>query len=116
MGGLSERALLQSQVVAVGDPRTNSLLVTASHDTMAQIAEMIGRLDASDAKKQHVYIHSLEHADADGVANVLRGMLGDQTAISNSQQTGSRLTNRTSTGASMNTTDNTSGTGSGSRR
>jgi general secretion pathway protein D len=108
VGGLSDRALLQSQMNAVGDPRTNSLLVTASHDTMAQIAEMIGRLDASDAKKQHVYIHSLEHADADGVANVLRGMLGDQTAISNSQQTGSRLTNRTTTGAAMNTTDSTS--------
>ena len=107
-GGQSQRALLQSQVVAVGDPRTNSLLVTAAHDTMAQIAEMVGRLDASDTKKQHVYIHSLEHADADSVANVLRGMLGDQTAISNSSQSGSnRLSTRSSTGATMDTSTQT---------
>ena len=56
-------------MVAVGDPRTNSLLVTAGRDTMAQIAEMIGRLDGSNAKKQNVYFHALEHADADSVAN-----------------------------------------------
>ncbi len=107
-GALSQRALLQQQMVAVGDPRTNSLLVTAGHDAMAQIAEMVGRLDASDTKKQHVYIHSLEHADADGVANVLRGMLGDQTAITNSSQSGSsRLTNRSATGASIDTSTQT---------
>ena len=104
-GQPSERALLQSQMVAGGDPRTNSLLVTAARDTMTQVAEMVGRLDATDTKKQHVYIHSLEHADADSVANVLRGMLGDQTAITNSAQSGAnRLSERTSTGAAMNTT------------
>ena len=43
-------------MVAVADPRTNSVLVSASHDTMAQIALTIGRLDATDAKKQHVYV------------------------------------------------------------
>ncbi len=114
-GGPSQRALLESQVVAVADPRTNSLLVTATNDTMAQIAEMVGRLDASDTKKQHVYIHSLEHADADSVANVLRGMLGDQSAITNSSQSGAnRLSTRSSNGAAMNT--NTQTSNSGSRR
>ena len=108
--GPSERALLQSQVTAVGDPRTNSLLVSAARDTMMQIAEMVGRLDATDTKKQHVYIHSLEHADADSVANVLRGMLGDQTAITNSAQSGAnRLSERSSTGATMNTTNQSNG-------
>lgn len=110
--GPSERALLQSQVTAVGDPRTNSLLVSAARDTMMQIAEMVGRLDSTDTKKQHVYIHSLEHADADSVANVLRGMLGDQTAITNSSQSGAnRLSERTSTGATMNTTTQSNSNG-----
>ena len=77
--------------MAVGDPRTNSLLVNAARDAMAEIAEMIGRLDATDQKKQHIYVHSLEHADVDSVANVLRGMLGDQTATSNRNAAG-RLT------------------------
>ncbi len=101
----SQRALQQSRVVAVGDPRTNSLLISAARDTMMQIAEMVGRLDATDAKKQHVYIHSLEHADADSVAAVLRGMLGGQGASSQTQSATSRLTNRSATGAAINPAD-----------
>ncbi len=107
-GAPSERAVLQAQFMAVGDARTNSLLVSASRDTMAGVAEMIGRLDASDAKKQHVYIHSLEHTDADSVANVLRGMLGDQTAITNASNAASRLNQRTTTGATIDTTTSSS--------
>jgi general secretion pathway protein D len=110
----SERALLQSKVVAVGDPRTNSLLVIAGRDTMADIAEMVGRLDSTDARKQHVYVHSLEHADAETVANVLRGMLGDQTATNAASQSGSgRLTERSANGATMDTSDFTNSNRSG---
>jgi general secretion pathway protein D len=102
----STRALQQAKVVAVGDPRTNSLLVSAAHDSMSSISEMVGRLDSSDSKKQHVYIYPLQHADADNVAMVLRGMLGDQSAqTSASQSAGSRLTNRASTGATMDTSE-----------
>lgn len=110
----SGRSLLQSRVVAVGDPRTNSLLVTAARDTMMQIAETVGRLDSTDAKKQRVYVHSLEHADADSVASVLRGMLGDQSATSLQSNT-SRLTERTSTGAAMDSSSvlNSNGGGGG---
>lgn len=109
---LSGRALLQSKVVAVGDPRTNSLIVTASRESMTQVAETIGRLDSTDSKKQRVYVHSLEHADADTVANVLRGMLGDPGAVSSTQQAGaSRLSDRSANGASMNTSDSSSNSG-----
>ena len=101
-GQRSERSLKQSKVVAVGDPRTNSLIVTAARDTMISIAETVARLDATDAKKQRVFVHSLEHADAESVAAVLRGMLGQDTGQSGSRQNGqSRLSERTSTGASM---------------
>ena len=112
----SERALLKAKVVAVGDGRTNSLIVSAAPDTMAQIAENIGRLDASDAKKQHVYVHSLQHADAEGVADVLRGMLGQQTKTNPAQTGGSRLNQRSATGATIDTsgaTSNMSGSGGG---
>lgn len=109
----SERALLQAKVVAVGDPRTNALVVTAARETMTQIAETVGRLDSTDAKKQRVYVHSLEHADVEGVANVLRGMLGDQSAIS-TMQSGNRLQNRSTSGAAMDTSDiSNTGTGGG---
>jgi general secretion pathway protein D len=117
--GQSERALLQAKVVAVGDGRTNSLIVTAAREAMAQIAETIGRLDASDAKKQHVYVHSLQHADANSVADVLRGMLGQQTS-SNSAQSGAGILNqRSATGATIDTsgaTSTMSGSGTGSGR
>jgi len=116
--GQSERALMAARVVAVGDPRTNSLLVSAAKDTLVEIAETIGRLDAKDTKKQHIYVHSLEHADVDSVANVLRGMLGDQTASSASQNRGSQLTNRSANGATLDTSaaGGTSGGGNNSGR
>lgn len=103
-GSRSERALLQSRVVAVGDPRTNSLLISASKDSLTSIAEMIGRLDATDAKKQHVYVYRLQHADPDSVANVLRSMTGDATATSNAASATSRLTDRAANGASTEAT------------
>jgi general secretion pathway protein D len=102
----SQRALLQSRVVAVGDPRTNSLLVSAARDTMMQIAEMVGRLDSTDSKKQRVYIHSLEHADADSVAEVLRGMLGNSSGAGARGGAGtSRLNQRSAAGAAINPAD-----------
>ena len=113
-GDQSQRALQESKVVAVGDPRTNSLLVIAARDTLMEIAEMIGRLDATDARRQRVYVHSLEHADAESVANVLRGMLGDQTAAQSGAQAGSgRLLERSANGATMDGTDSGIGSGAG---
>lgn len=103
----SGRSLLQSKVTAVGDPRTNSLLVTAAQETMTHIAEVIGRLDATNAKKQHVYTHVLQYSDPDNLANVLRGMLGQQVTATQTN----RLTDRQNNGASNTTTD-LSGTGS----
>lgn len=102
----SERMLLQARVVAVPDPRTNSIIVNASKDTMEQISLTIGRLDASDSKKQHVYVHVLEHADPDNVATVLRGMFGNQGSASTSSQPASNALNqRTATGASTDITN-----------
>ncbi len=115
-GDQSQRSLQESKVVAVGDPRTNSVLVIAARDTLMEIAEMIGRLDATDAKKQRVFVHSLEHADAESVANVLRGMLGDQTATQSSAQSGAaRLTERSANGAAMESSSQGVGSAGGGR-
>ena len=93
-----------------------SIIISCSHDTMEEVALTIGRLDATDAKKQHVYVHVLEHADPDNVATILRGMFGDQTSNANSSQpTSSALNQRTTTGASSDVmgTLNTSGNSGG---
>ena len=115
--GTSDRALLQARVVAVADPRTNSIIVTASRDTMENVALTIGRLDASDTKKQHVYVHSLQNADPENVAAILRGMFTDQGASNNSQTTTSQLTRRQTSGASLDPSNvmSNSGVGGGSR-
>ncbi len=103
----SDRALIQARVVAVADPRTNSVLVSASRVTMAQIALTVSRLDATDVRKQHVYVHTLGHADPDNVAAILRGMYSvDSGGAQQAQQPSTdRLTQRTSQGASSNVSD-----------
>jgi general secretion pathway protein D len=54
----SSRAIQEARVVVVADARTNSVIITASRDSMEDIALTIGRLDSSDSKKQHVQICS----------------------------------------------------------
>ncbi len=110
-GSLSERALQQARVIAVADPRTNSVLVNASRASVAQIALLIGRLDASDSKKQHIYVHSLAHADPGNVAAILSGMFNiSSTNSTYVQPSTTRLDTRSQTGL---TTDAQSTLGSG---
>jgi general secretion pathway protein D len=117
---LSQRAILQARVVVVPDPRTNSVIVSSSRDSMEEIALTIGRLDASDSKKQHVHIYTLENADPDNVAAILRGMFTvNGSDNSSTQQTTDVLSQRTATGASsdivntLNTGGNSGGGGGG---
>jgi type II secretory pathway component GspD/PulD (secretin) len=115
-GGQSARQLQQAKVVSVGDPRTNSLIVTASHDSMIEIAGMVARLDETESKKQRVFVHSLQHADAENVANILRNMFGDTSSLNTR---GSRLNQRIDTGASSDASDalnSTRGGGGGGLR
>ena len=114
--GRSERSLLQTRVVAVPDPRTNAVLISAARDMITQIALMIGRLDASDTKKQHVFIHSLDNADPDNVATILRGMFSSQGSSSGSQPSTNRLNQRSANGASADVTDSMNSSSSRSGR
>jgi len=100
-GQLSQRALLEARMVAVADPRTNAVIVSCSHETMEAVALTIGRLDSTDAKKQHIRVYTLENADPDNVASILRGMFTvNGASINQTQQTTNVLSQRTSTGAS----------------
>lgn len=96
----SSRSLEQGAVVAVGDPRTNSLIVSAARESMLQIAQLIGRLDASASKRERVYVHPLKHADVDNVAAILRGMFDEDYSNASQSQAENMLIQRTSTGAS----------------
>ena len=83
-GNSSERMLQQKKVVAVPDPRTNSVIVSATAELMTQIALMVERLDGNKAKQQKVYTYSLQNADVEGVSEILRNMFEQQNGNFNS--------------------------------
>jgi len=83
-GNSSERMLQQKKVLAVADPRTNSVIVSATAELMKQIALMVERLDDNKAKRQKVYTYSLQNADVEGVSEILRNMFEQQNGNFNS--------------------------------
>ena len=85
-GNSSERMLQQKKVVAVADPRTNSVIVSATAELMAQITLMVERLDGNKAKQQKVYTYSLQNADVEGVSEILRNMFEQQNGNFNSSR------------------------------
>ena len=63
---LSERRKRQATVIAVADARTQSVLITASKDTMEQIGKVIADLDSSAADAgPEFYIYEPQHADGE---------------------------------------------------
>lgn len=106
----SERMKKMGKVVAVPDARTSSVIVSAASDLMPQIAEMIAQLDQDPARKQKVYIYSLENADPTEVEQILRDMFEGNTTrtsrTSANRQQNSALSTRT-----QNTQRNTGNTG-----
>lgn len=124
----SDRMKKKGRVLAVPDPRTSSLLVSAAGDLMPQIAEMITQLDASPAKKEVVKVFDLQNADPQDVNQVMQDLFqrsGSIRANNNNTRTslvgqGNPLTQRstqqtttssTSTGFGGNTRGGTMGTG-----
>jgi general secretion pathway protein D len=91
----SERAKKKGRVLAVADQRTSSLIVSAASELMPQIEEMVAQLDESPAKKQKVFVYSLENADVQQVEQIVRDMFErTTTANRNNQNQNSPLLNR----------------------
>src|SRR5713226_4877317 len=82
----SERMKKKGRVFAVPDQRTSSIIISAASELMPQIAEMIHQLDESPAKKQRVFVYSLENADVQQVEQILRGMF-ERTTTQNNRNT-----------------------------
>lgn len=126
--GDNNRAQKQSQVTAVADARTQSVIVMASKDLMVEISGMMQSLDVASTRDQGVYSYSLHNADPQEVAQVLQNMFqssssgrGSGSQSSSQQPETSPLMNRESQNAqTVSTTSSTlssgSGTGNGSGR
>jgi len=67
-------------VVAVADPRTFSVIVTASREALTDVGEMIAQLDASSARKQKVFVYTLENGDVKQVEAVLKNLFQSSNA------------------------------------
>lgn len=72
--GSTERTRAKTRVVAVADPRTTSLIVTASSEMMPQIANMIEQLDSSPAHREKVAVYDLQNANPQDVYTVLQDL------------------------------------------
>ena len=86
----SARSQSMSQVTAVPDPRTNSLIVWAAANMMPQLERMIQQLDSSNARQQKVFVYNLDNADVDNVATILRGMFESQSTMMNNSNNANR--------------------------
>jgi len=87
----------KGKVIAVPDQRTSSIIVSAASELMPQIEQMVAQLDSSGAKKQKVFVYSLENADVQQVESIVRDMF-DRSNMSgnrNSANQNSALQNRT---------------------
>jgi general secretion pathway protein D len=117
----NSRIQKQSQVVAVADPRTQSVIVTASRDLMEQIAGMMEQLDVSSDRDQDVYVFQMKNGDPQQAVQVLQNMFQSsstsRSGTSSSSQNSAlqqRAVNATTTmGTTTTTTTGVGGTGIG---
>jgi general secretion pathway protein D len=114
-GGSGALASATGQVVA--HEETNSIIVTASPDTLQTIASVIEKLDVKPEYQSTTFVFPLEKASANDVANILSSMFGRRTTggfgfggffNQNQQQTQRRRLNQQGSGRS-----GFGGTGSG---
>lgn len=89
-------------VVAVADPRTFSVVVTASKAQMGDVAAMIAQLDTSSGRKQSVFVYTLQNADVKQVETILKNLFQSNTTrtTANSNQAdplGTRANNNSQT-------------------
>jgi type II secretory pathway component GspD/PulD (secretin) len=75
----SDRSRKMGKVLAVPDPRTACLIVTASKTLMPQIADMIAELDSNKGKKEVVSYFELQNADPQDVYQNLQDLFNRST-------------------------------------
>ena len=117
-GSSNTRIKKRARVLAVPDPRTSSLVVSAAKDLMDQIEGVVAELDSNPAKKKMVRVIKIDNADSQQLMQVLQDTF--QTSSQTSQRGGnqnSALQQRSTTQNSQNssTTRSTMGGSSSGR-
>ena len=118
-GDQNARIKKRARVVAVADPRTQSVIVSAASGLMEQIRGMVTQLDSNPAKKQFVRVYSLENADAEQVEQVLQEMFETTNTRNNnrnSQNRNNALQNRATQQSQQNNNTGVIGNRNGGNR
>ena len=119
-GAQTQRIKKRQQVVAVADPRTSSVVVTANKDLMEQIATVVEQLDFRSNKETTVSVFHLTNADPQEVLPLLQDMFqGNNASRSSRGSQNSPLMNRIQQNQNSSSSSSSprigSGTGTGSR-
>lgn len=69
-----ENTKKQYEVTAASDIRTNSVVVSASKETMKKISNLIESLDSNLAKDEKIYIYSINAADGETIREILNAL------------------------------------------
>jgi len=87
------------KVVAVGDERTNIVVVTGPADTLEVVADVIKELDANPAEEEGILVYSLKNAQAENLETVLNELFSEteqsqtgRTSTARGQTSGGRPT------------------------
>jgi type II secretory pathway component GspD/PulD (secretin) len=99
--------------MAVADPRTYSVIVTGSKEALEDVGDIIAQLDASTARKQKVFVYTMENGDVKQVEAILRNLFPSSTRTTNSQQQVDPLTTRASSNSQATGSNITLGTNGG---
>lgn len=108
--GRSSAASRGTPVVAVADPRTISVIVSASRETLSDIEEIITQLDASSSRKQKVFVYTLENGDVKQVETILKNLFQSSNSRNYSSQQVDALSNRSSSNTQATSSNITLGT------
>jgi general secretion pathway protein D len=114
----NSRIQKQTQVIAVADPRTSSVVVTASKDLMTEIAGMMDQLDVPSTRDQKVFVYHMDNGDPQQALQVLQSMFQQNNTTSRtgtgSSSSSSALANReTQNAATIGNSTTTTGVGTG---
>ena len=86
------------EVIAVPDPRTASLIISAPRQMIETVENLVKQLDSNSAQRQKVFVFSLEHADVNNAAEILRAMFeGENTRTTQTTAQDNALRNRSGT-------------------
>lgn len=118
-----------NQLKVIADTSSDRLLVKGSPEMIAKVKEMVNQLDTTPTRRlSGLRVFRLKYASAGHIADMLRGLLANQSinsagattslesaSLNDSSSTGATLTNESSTNTTNNaTTSSTSGANSSS--